>query len=174
MSKLLRWPVALLLLATTALAIDITTPGQTVPRGDTVGTLQADLSCTPSAIGVFLDNGATLAMNGHVLDGCYVARPAVRGPDEGAWLRADPPCRDPDPDQGTLIVRDVDIQDAQYFGIIGSPDANDGPSNLRLRDVTVTGPVWTASGAPRSMRATSPRAATASTDPGGASSSAAA
>ena len=45
------------------------------PPGQT-GTLQADLSCTPSAIGVFLDNGATLAMNGHVLDGCSVA-PAV-------------------------------------------------------------------------------------------------
>ena len=72
MSKLLRWPVALVLLATTALAIDITTPGQTIPRGKT-GTLQADLSCTPSAVGVFLDNGATLAMNGHVLDGCFVA-----------------------------------------------------------------------------------------------------
>ena len=72
MSKLLRWPVALVLLATTALAIDITTPGQTVPRGRWE-------SCRPtsaarsSAIGVFLDNGATLAMNGHVLDGCFVA-----------------------------------------------------------------------------------------------------
>ena len=71
MSKLLRWPVALLLLATTALAIDITTTGQTVPRGQ-MGILQADLRC-PSAVGVFLDNRATLAMNGHVLDGCFVA-----------------------------------------------------------------------------------------------------
>ena len=39
---------------------------------------------------------------------------------------------------GSLSVRDVDIEDSPTFGIIGSPDANDGPSKLRLRDVTVT------------------------------------
>jgi len=138
MSKLLPWPVALLLLATTALAIDITTPGQTVPRGQ-VGVLQADLSCTPSAIGVFLDNGATLAMNGHVLDGCGVApavlsrvRIRVLGP--GLITHAGIVIR-----SGTLVVRDVDVQDANGVGINGTPDALDGPSTLRLRDVTVTG-----------------------------------
>ena len=138
MSKLLVWPVALLLLATTALAIDITTTGQTVPRGQT-GTLQADLSCTPSAIGVFLDDGATLEMNGHVLDGCYVSqaglsgvRIRVRG--SGLIRHAGIQIR-----SGTLIVRDVDIQDAPYWGILGSPDAQDGYSTLRLRNVTVTG-----------------------------------
>lgn len=138
MSTLLRWCVALVLLAVPALAIDITVPGQTVPKGDT-GVLQADLVCSSSVAGVFLESGATLEMNGHVLDGCSVGgaglspvRIRVLGPgvirNAGIYVRS-----------GTLRVRDVDIQDAPSVGILGSGDSQDGPSSLSLQNVTVTG-----------------------------------
>ena len=137
MTKMLRWPVVLMLLAAPALAIDITAPGQTVPRGQ-VGVLQADLSCAPSALGVFLDDGATLEMNGHALDGCFVGGAglsrvdiAVHGP--GLIRHAGIAIR-----QGTLRARDVAIQDSPSFGIIGSGSSEDGPSTLRLQHVTVT------------------------------------
>jgi hypothetical protein len=86
MAKVLRWFIVLVLLAVPALAIDITAPGQTVPKGQ-VGNLVADLFCSPSAAGVFLDSGAALEMNDHVLDGCFIVQAglapvtiSVRGP----------------------------------------------------------------------------------------------
>lgn len=129
-------------LAGRALALDITTPGQTVLGGD-VGILQADLVCSPPSVGVFLKSGATLRLNGHVLDGCTVAadsgsatdpqRLSVVGPGEirnagsGVNLRA-----------GVLRIRDVIITDCGH-GISGSGDAGDGPSTVKARNVTVTG-----------------------------------
>ena len=138
MTTMLRWPLALVLLAVPALAIDITVPGQTVPKGNT-GVLQADLVCSSSVAGVFLESGATLEMNGHVLDGCFVGgaglspvRIRVLGPgvirNAGIAIRS-----------GTLRVRDVDIQDSPSVGILGSGDSQDGPSSVSLLDVTVTG-----------------------------------
>jgi hypothetical protein len=137
MTQMLRWPVALVLLAAPALAIDVTAPGQTVPKGQ-VGVVQSDLACS-SAGGVFLESGATLEMNGHVLDGCFVVgaglspvRIVVRGP--GTIRNAGMVIR-----EGSLRADDVVIEDSPSWGIIGSGDSQDGPSTLRLRNVTVTG-----------------------------------
>ena len=43
------------------MAMDVTTPGATVPKGKT-GVLQADLSCSPVTVGIYLENGAKLDM----------------------------------------------------------------------------------------------------------------
>jgi hypothetical protein len=131
-----------LTLAGRALAVDITTPGQVVVGGD-VGILQNDLVCSPPSVGVFLNDGSQLLLNGHALDGCAVVasspsqtdpqRISVRGPGEirnagyGVSLRA-----------GVLRIRDVTITNCTH-GIIGSGDANDGPSTVRATNVTVTG-----------------------------------
>src|SRR5262249_3950010 len=56
---------AALAFATAALAVDITTCGQTVPNGG-VGTVQADLSCTGAFVGG-VGFGGTLYLNGHTL-----------------------------------------------------------------------------------------------------------
>jgi hypothetical protein len=133
--------LAALTLATRAMAIDIAAPGATVLRGD-VGVLVADLVCA-SSVGVYLDDGATLDLNGHTMDGCTVAsasgsatlpqRISVRGPGEirnavsGIVIRA-----------GVIRVQDVVIRDCQW-GILGSGDFDDGPSLIRATRVTVTG-----------------------------------
>lgn len=131
------------ILATPAWALDVTTVGQTVPKGKT-GVLQADLTCPANTVGVFLDDHATLDLNGHALDGCTVdaagpshtelRRIAVRGPgvirnaSYGITLRT-----------GTVRVTDVDIENSTYYGIIGSGDSGDGPSTARLKRVSVSG-----------------------------------
>src|SRR5215472_11906574 len=51
-----------------AAATDITACGQTIVRKDT-GVLTVDLSCSSSAEGVFLDDKATLQLNGHTITG---------------------------------------------------------------------------------------------------------
>jgi hypothetical protein len=133
--------LAVLALATSAPALDITTPDQTVLRGDP-GVLGADLVCSPPRVGIHLENGAALHLNGHVLDGCTVAaaspsqtapqRITVYGPgtirNAGISLRA-----------GRLRVRDVVIENAPTWAIIGSGDSADGPSSVAAVDVTVTG-----------------------------------
>lgn len=140
--RVLHGPVlALLVLATTVSAIDITTPGQTIHRGDP-GVLQADITCGPLEAGIELENGAQLFLNGHKLDGCDVVgngptptaptRIAVAGP--GSIHHAGISLR-----QGKLKVRDLHIEDAPYFGILGSGDANDGPSQVTATNVEVTG-----------------------------------
>lgn len=129
-----------LVLATTASAFDITTPGQTIHKGDP-GVVQADLTCGPLEAGIFMESGAQLFLNGHVLDGCHVVlaglgndltRATVSGPGTirhaGISMRA-----------GKLKVRDVAIEDAPNDGIIGSGDADDGPSQVTAIGVTVTG-----------------------------------
>lgn len=138
----MRTPISLALvalLATPALAVDITAPGQTVPKHKK-GVVQADLVCAPGE-GLALENGATLDLNGHTLDGCDVngiagaterIRISVRGPGQirnaGIGFSA-----------GTLRVRDVVVQDAPGRGISGASGVNGGPSTLQLNGVTVTG-----------------------------------
>jgi hypothetical protein len=134
------WISLALLTASSAHAVDITSPGQTVPEGEK-GVLQADLICVPAGLGVALKNGAKLDLNGHTLDGCSILgsglpseplRLSVRGPGEihnaGISFSA-----------GTLRVRDVVIQDPPSGGIQGRNGINGGPSTLKLDDVTVTG-----------------------------------
>lgn len=126
--------VAASLLATRVLAVDVITPGQTVPEGQ-VGVLPADLVCAPPNA-VYLANGATLDLNGHVLDGCSVVatgfttdtrRIGVRGPGEirnaGVRLGA-----------GSVRVSDVDIYDAPDDAIRGF-----NGSTVRVANVTITG-----------------------------------
>jgi len=133
--------LTLLAAACPVLAVDISAPGVTVLAGD-VGILQADLQCD-DAVGVHLQSGATLDLNGHVLDGCSVSvatptqtipqRISVRGPGEirnavyGVHLRT-----------GVLRIRDVVIDDCRS-GILGSGDFGDGPSTVKATNVTVTG-----------------------------------
>jgi hypothetical protein len=128
--------ISLIVLATRAMAVDVTTPGQTVVDGE-VGMLTSDLVCSPPNA-IYLGNAATLALNGHVLDGCEVRatgfegdtrRIAVRGPGEirhgGVHL-----------DSGSLRIRDVAIHDAPRDGIRGRDR-----STVRADNVTVTGSV---------------------------------
>jgi hypothetical protein len=122
----------------TAMAMDITSPGVTVPKGQD-GVLQADLSCSPTTPGILLENGAKLDMNGHTLDGCGISRggvsPArikVYGPgtikNAGVELRG-----------GKLIISDVTIQDAPYWSIYGDRDVFNPPSFVKAKRVTITG-----------------------------------
>jgi hypothetical protein len=124
---------AVIVLATAAMALDVTTPGQTVVDGQ-VGVLTTDLVCSPPNA-IYLGNAATLALNGHVLDGCEVfatgfatdaRRIAVRGPGEirHGGIRLN---------RGSLRVRDVAIHDAPDDGIVGGDGAI-----VRATDVTVT------------------------------------
>jgi hypothetical protein len=126
------------LLVGTAMALDITTPGVTVPTGQT-GVLQADLSCAPVTIGVYLENGAKLDLNGHTLDGCAVGRAGVSpvrmkvyGPGTikhaGVVLQG-----------GKLIISDVTIQDAPSWSIYGDRDVFNPPSFVKAKRVTITG-----------------------------------
>lgn len=114
---------------------------ETVPKGKT-GVVQTDLACAPGAVGVFLENGATLDLNGHVLDGCGVSQASgtpsnslrinVRGPGEirnagaGIYLA------------GSLRAANLIIRDASDYGVYGGNGA-DAHSTLRLKDVQITG-----------------------------------
>lgn len=134
-------PALMLVCTAPAWALDIVAPGVIVPKGDP-GVVMTDLVCSPPAVGIYLESGARVLLNGHVLDGCTISpaspsqtdrqRLQVRGPGEirnaGIHLRA-----------GTLKVYDVTITDSPSFGIIGSGDSADGPSLVRARNVTVTG-----------------------------------
>jgi hypothetical protein len=122
-----------IVVATRAMAVDVTSPGQTVVDGQ-VGVLTTDLVCSPPNA-VYLGNAASLYLNGHVLDGCGVSatgfetdsrRIAVRGPGEihHAGIRLN---------RGSLRVRDVAIHDAPGDGIVGGEG-----SIIRATDVTVT------------------------------------
>lgn len=70
-----------------ALAVDVTSCDQTVPAGE-VGVLTADLSCIGDVAGVTLNDGATLEMSGHTINGgtvgiyCYPFSCTVHGPGE--------------------------------------------------------------------------------------------
>lgn len=130
---------ALALLASPALAVDITAPGQVVPARRT-GVVQTDLVCAPGE-GIALENGATLKLDGHTLDGCSIhgvggatekIRIVVRGPGEihGAGISIA---------AGTLRVRDVVIQDPPVHGIYGASGVNGGPSKIDASGVTLTG-----------------------------------
>lgn len=134
--------LATLILATRVEALDISAPGATVIGGD-LGVLVADLVCPTPSVGVYLDDGATLDMNGHTMDGCSIGaasgsatvpqRITVRGPGEirnagaGVSIRA-----------GVIRISDVVIRDCT-FGLSGSGDFDDGPSLIRASNVTVTG-----------------------------------
>jgi hypothetical protein len=126
--------VAVLLLGTPALAVDVTTPGQTVPAGQ-VGVLPADLVCAPPSA-IFLENNARLELNGHVLDGCEVRatglssdtrKISVRGPGEirNAAVNIN---------KGALRISDVVIVDAPDDAIRGGDD-----SKIRADNVSITG-----------------------------------
>ncbi|MBY0276928.1 hypothetical protein K2Z84_16440 [Candidatus Binatia bacterium] len=130
---------ALALIASPALAVDITAPGQVVPKRRT-GVVQADLVCAPGE-GIALENGATLKLDGHTLDGCSITgvggateriRIAVRGPGaiHGAGISIA---------AGTLRVRDVVIQDPPLHGIYGANGVNGGPSKIDAADVQLSG-----------------------------------
>jgi hypothetical protein len=107
----------------------------TVPRRQT-GVVQNDLTCAPAGVGVVLEHGAKLDLNGHTLDGCSIAasdeqaRISVRGPGTviggGISIRA-----------GVPRVQDVFIDAPPTFGICGNTGAGEGPSTLKLPDVTV-------------------------------------
>jgi hypothetical protein len=126
--------IAVFLLGTHALAVDVTTPGQTVAPGQ-VGVLPADLVCAPPGA-IYLDNNARLELNGHVLDGCTVTatglesdtrKITVRGPGEirNAGVRIN---------NGALRISDVDIVDAPGDGIRGGDE-----SKVRADNVSITG-----------------------------------
>lgn len=137
---------ALLLLPAAARAIDITSCDSTVPAGE-VGVLQADVSCAGAFVGVRLDNGAQLQLNGHSLSGtlggasneaalvqCGGKRCAVTGPGElfgsnGAAIGLA---------NGRLVVSGgVSIHDCRR-GIRGTP-SDSFNSKVLLTDVTIDG-----------------------------------
>ena len=152
---MLRIPTAvfaLLLLPGPASAVDVTTCGQTVPRGD-VGTLTADLDCTGAPYGVpavNLSEHATLALNGFVIRAHGLAalcedvrKCSVLGPGEidGAGLQAD----------GGMILSDVYIHDTvtgvnTYGGVLRATNVTlarvDGfaiaAASVRAENLTVT------------------------------------
>jgi hypothetical protein len=64
---MLIWTV-IVLIASLAMATDITTCGATIAAGDT-GVLQADLDCSTSPIGVLVLSGGVLDLNGHSIAG---------------------------------------------------------------------------------------------------------
>lgn len=128
-----------LIFASPALAVDITGPGQVVPKRRT-GVVQADIVCAPGE-GIALENGATLKLEGHTLDGCSIngvggatekIRISVRGPGEihGAGISIA---------AGTLRVRDVAIQNPPTHGLYGANGVNGGPSKIDASGVTLTG-----------------------------------
>jgi hypothetical protein len=152
---MLRTPLALtaaLLLARTAGAVDVTTCGQSVPRGET-GALTGDLDCSTLSDGaaVMLGQRAVLVMNGFTLRAgflavsCENAKCSVQGPGEiiGGGVEAD---------RG-LVLTDVYIHDTgvgvkAYRGILSMTnvtvsDVSVGEfgvvaGNIRANNVTVT------------------------------------
>jgi hypothetical protein len=112
---------ALVLSASTAGAVDVSTCGQVIQRGE-VGVLIADLAC--SETGVELESGATLQLDGHTLAvssgagiECEAGRCAVEGPgvidgqstgDAGIYLYG----------KVRLSLRDVVIRDLDN-GVLG-------------------------------------------------------
>lgn len=126
------------LLAGTAMALDITTPGVTVPKGQT-GVLQADLSCAPVTIGVHLENGAKLDLNGHTLDGCAVGRAGVSPVRMRVYGPGTIKNAGVDLGAGKLIIADVTIQDAPSWSIFGYRDVFNPPSFVKAKRVTITG-----------------------------------
>lgn len=130
-----------LLLATRAFALDITAPGAVVPSNQT-GIVQTDLLCDPPGVGVHLEVGATLSLNGHVLDGCSVS--AVTSPPRAARANVVGPGEIRNASYGialgggTIRVRDVLITDPVVAGILGTTEAG-VRSTAKLANVTVTG-----------------------------------
>ena len=129
----------LFLIAFPVLAVDITAPGQVVPKRKT-GVVQSDIVCTPGQ-GIALENGATLKLDGHVLEGCAITgvggatekiRIAVRGPGEihGAGIAFA---------AGTLRVRDLEIHDPPSTGLYGANGLNGGPSTIVASNVKISG-----------------------------------
>jgi hypothetical protein len=126
--------IAALLLATHALAIDITTGSETVPPGQ-VGVLPADLVCAPPST-ILLENNARLELNGHVLDGCHVRATGFDTESRKITVRGPGEIRNASVilNNGLLRISDVVIVDAVGDGIRGGTD-----SKIRADNVTVTG-----------------------------------
>jgi len=61
-----------------AWAVDVTTCGQTIPPNE-VGVLVADLDCSQHPVGVRLQRGATLELNGHTIAGGELTFATVAG-----------------------------------------------------------------------------------------------
>src|SRR5215831_11255933 len=107
--------IVLSFLATPARGVDVVTCSQSIPSGET-GVLQSDLDCTAAEIGVYLEGGASVSLNGHTITGahrdvpgsvgiacpasCTVAGPGqVVGFDAGVFAA------------NALQVRDLDVHD---------------------------------------------------------------
>jgi hypothetical protein len=131
--------------------VDVTFCGQEVPAGVT-GILQVDLDCVPDNM-IFLDDHATLELNGHEIGHAYVlcngGHCTVNGPGrihDGAYGIYT---------SGPAIISDLDIEDVSEAGIqllgllqrsvirltnvdIRRADRGIHASRLRLTNVTVT------------------------------------
>jgi len=107
--------IVLSFLATPARGVDVVTCSQSIPSRET-GVLQSDLDCTAAEIGVYLEGGASVSLNGHTITGahrdvpgsvgiacpasCTVAGPGqVMGFDAGVFAA------------NALQVRDLDVHD---------------------------------------------------------------
>ena len=155
----------LVILATRAFAVDVTTCGQEVPHGE-IGTLVADLDCSSAAAGssaVVLGSRGTLAMGGHRIvppvDGMGVycddqTACAISGPGEisngpgaiGIWT------------EGNFTVTDVSLHDLRigvgaYFARrskLVNVSANNntefgvlGPGHLKATSLVMNDNGWT-------------------------------
>jgi hypothetical protein len=107
--------IVLCFLATPARGLDVVACSQSVPAGES-GVLQADLDCSTSPIGVYVEGGASLQLNGHAITGAHhdplgslgVACPAgcvVTGPGEVAGFDVGVTATN------ILEVNDLDVHD---------------------------------------------------------------
>src|SRR5262249_60406366 len=62
--------IVLSFLATPARGVDVVTCSQSIPSRET-GVLQSDLDCTAAEIGVYLEGGASVSLNGHTITGAH-------------------------------------------------------------------------------------------------------
>ena len=129
-----------LLVAARAVALDITSCGQTIPVGKT-GELQNDLVCSIDDPGVTVERSTVLYLNGHSITG---GGAGVIGPDAGRFaVRGPGTIAGADVagitfgDHGVLTVSDVTVE-GSFWGIRGVFGA-DTRSRIKATNVIVTG-----------------------------------
>lgn len=118
--------------------VPITSCGQSLEEGE-VGVLQADIVCdVPTQTGVVIGKAATLRLNGHSISGGQYGlgcsrRCTIEGPGEvmgfsqaGVSSSNDRRIR--------VVIRDVEIHDNLYYGILLPWDARLVMTNVTVRD----------------------------------------
>jgi hypothetical protein len=141
MQRLVIAAALVLVLASTAGALDITACDQTVPAGE-VGRLIANVTCTTELTGVALERGATLELNGFSLGGgtnigvaCLERACTVVGPGtiDGNWMGVSLLV-----DRVTLTISDVTIRNGKV-AILGSARQHDR-ARVNATNVTIENP----------------------------------